>query len=196
MESIDVYFDYASPFAYIATEVLPVVADRVGVSIRWKPIDLASLSNYAQGLPYSAIKRQYVAVDAARSAEYHGVVIRVPRPHPVQSRAALLLAVTALSDQRFPDLHRALFRAAWRDQRDVSSEAVLADCIRQVDGPAEWLSGADSSETEKHLADLTSEAESRGVFGVPSMLLRDEIFWGLDSLPTLEWRLNQPMRAG
>jgi len=192
MESIDVYFDYASPFAYLASEVLPGFASRAGVSFCWKPIDLTALSNYASGLPYSPVKREYVVLDAARSADFHGVAIRVPKPHPVQSVSALRLAIVALDDPRFADLHRALFRAAWRDQRDLSSREVLSDCIRQVEGPVdEWLLQADDLETADRLAAFANEAESRGVFGVPSMLLRGELFWGLDSLPTLEWRLRQ-----
>lgn len=196
MSTVDVYYDYASPFAYIASEVLPAFSERTGVSLRWNPIDLQKLSNYANGLPYSPVKRRYVAIDAARSAEFHGVRIRVPRPHPVPSLAALRLAVMALEDPRFPELHQALFRAAWRDQRDLSDREVLRGCIARVEGPEEdWMSGADLRETGERLATLTSHAESQGVFGVPALLLGGELFWGLDSLPTLEWRLRHPRPA-
>ncbi len=151
------------------------------------------LSNYENGLPYSPVKRRYIAIDAARAAEYHGVPIRVPKPHPVQSSAALRLAVVAVNEPGFLEVHRALFRAAWRDQRDLSSRAVLVDCIAQANGPVdEWLLEAEAPETVARLAAITSEAEARGVFGVPSMLLEGELFWGLDSLEILEWRLRHP----
>lgn len=196
MESIDVYFDYASPFAYLATEVLPAVAERAGVDAIWKPIDLMGLSNYANGLPYSDVKRRYVAIDAARSAEFHGVPIRVPKPHPIESGRALRLAAIALDDARFPVLHGALFRAAWREQRDLSEEGVLRDCVAEAEAPADdWLARSEEPEARERLRLLTSEAESRGVFGVPSMLVGDEVFWGLDSLPALEWRLGRQARA-
>ena len=55
MEPIEVYFDYMSPFAYLAAEVLPGFADRIGVPLCWKPIDLLKLDNYASGLPYSPL---------------------------------------------------------------------------------------------------------------------------------------------
>ena len=191
MNSIDVYFDYLSPFAYVASEVLPDFADRVGIALRWIPIDLMKLSNYANGLPYSPVKRRYVAIDAARLAEFHGVRIRIARPHPVRSATALRLAVIALADPRFPELHRSLFRAAWRDQRDLSDPEVLVDCICQAKGPAEeWLLQAGLPDATEQLDASTTEAEARGVFGVPSMLLGDELFWGLDSLSILEWRLE------
>lgn len=190
MNRVDVYFDYASPFAYIASEILPGFSDRVRIAVHWKPIALEGLSNYADGLPYSSLKRRYVGIDAARSAEFHGVRIHVPKPHPVRSEAALRLAVVALPDPRFQGLHRALFRAAWRDQLDLSSEEVLADCIAQAKGPVDaWLAQANRTETARELDAFTQEAEENGVFGVPSILLDGELFWGIDSLPILEWRI-------
>jgi len=196
LKTVEVYFDYASPFAYIASEVLPDFANRVGISLSWKPINLLQLSNYENGLPYSPLKRRYVVLDAARSAEYHGVPIEAPRPFPVESIAALRLAVAVHSEPGFSDLHKALFRAAWCKQLDISSRQVLADCIAAVEGPVdEWLVQAEQPESIEHINLLTSKAESVGIFGVPSMLLDGELFWGLDSLPVLEWRLMNPRPA-
>jgi 2-hydroxychromene-2-carboxylate isomerase len=70
---LDVYFDYRSPFAYIAAEVLPDFAERHGLGLTWHPTDIMLLGNYATGLPYSEIKARYVAVDAMRTAEAAGV---------------------------------------------------------------------------------------------------------------------------
>jgi 2-hydroxychromene-2-carboxylate isomerase len=193
MEALDVYFDYASPFAYIACEVLPGFASRNGLSLSWKPINLELLSNYAEGLPYSPVKRQYVALDAARSAQFHGIPIRVPKPHPVLSETALRLALVALAEPEFPDLHRALFRAAWREQRDLSSRDVLSRCVTQANRSVdEWLLRADHPETTQRLERCTAEAEAKGIFGVPSIVVDGELFWGIDSLPILDWRLKHP----
>lgn len=193
MKTVEVHFDYASPFAYIASEVLPDFANRVGVSLIWRPIELLQLSNYENGLPYSPLKRRYVMLDAARSADYHGVPIKAPQPFPVDSNAALRLAVIAQAENEFLDLHRELFRSAWRKQLDISSREVLSDCIAALQGTAaEWLEKALHPDANDELSSVTSRAESAGIFGVPSMLLDGELFWGLDSLPTLEWRLENP----
>jgi 2-hydroxychromene-2-carboxylate isomerase len=196
LKTVEVYFDYASPFAYVASEVLPDFANRVGILLSWKPINLQQLSNYENGLPYSPLKRRYVVLDAARSAEYHGVPIEVPRPFPVESMAALRLAGAAHPEPGFLDLHRALFRAAWREQLDISSRDVLSDCIGAGKGPVDkWLAKAEQPEAIEDIDSLTSRAESLGIFGVPAMLLDGEQFWGLDSLPVLEWRLMNPRPA-
>ncbi len=192
MTPLDVYFDYRSPFAYVAAEVLPAFARRRGLELRWRPTDIMQLSNYAHGLPYSDIKRRYTVIDAIRTAEYHGVKMRVPKPHPVLSDTALRLAISVGDDERFAPLHGELFRAAWRDQRDISSRGVLSACIEAVDGPVEaWLEAASSDDAARQLIAIVDDAENAGVFGVPSMVLEGEQFWGLDSLPTLEWRLDQ-----
>jgi len=192
MPRIVTYFDYRSPFAYVAAEVLPGFAARHGLELIWRPTDIMQLSNYANGLPYSDVKRRYTTVDAIRTADFHGVKIRVPKPHPVLAERALSLAIIAGDDPRFTTLHTALFRAAWRDQLDISLTDVLRRCIDAADGPAdEWLEAAAQVETERALADVAKEAEDAGVFGVPSMCLGDEQFWGLDSLPMIAWRLDQ-----
>ncbi len=189
---MDVYFDYRSPFAYVAAEVLPGFAGERGVTLRWHPTDIMLLSNYEHGLPYSDVKRRYTAVDAARTAEYHGVKIRVPKPHPVRSELALRLAVVAGGDARFGALHAALFRAAWRDRLDLASTDVLRECIASAEGPADaWLEAARAPEATHRLGEIAARAESRDVFGVPAMFLGDEQFWGIDSLPMIAWRLGQ-----
>jgi len=192
LRTLDVHFDYRSPFAYLAAEVLPAFASRHGLHLRWWPTDIMLLGNYAQGLPYSEIKQRYVTLDAVRTAEYHGVPIRMPKPHPVLSGRALRLAVVAGDDARFEALHLALFRAAWRDQLDLASEDVLRACIGTAAGPADdWLAAADGDDASARLATIARDAERAGVFGVPAMMLRGEQFWGVDSLPQLEWRLTR-----
>ncbi len=192
---LSVYFDYISPFAYLATELLPGLAARHHAVLDWKPIEMLSLSSFSKGLPYSPAKRAYVAVDALRSAGFHGVPIQAPKPFPVRSEAALHLALVAQARDRFAPLHRALFHAAWRHQRDLADELVLAACVNDAAGdPGEWLEEAGRPETRERLRVLTAEAEAAGVFGVPSVILEGEIFWGLDSLPALEWRLRRGPR--
>ena len=189
--SITVHFDYRSPFAYFAARLLPAVAARHAADLVWKPIDLQGLSNFANGMPYSPSKRAYVFVDATRAAEFHGIPIQMPTPFPVESGMALRLAVVAAQRGRFAEVHEALFDAAWRDQQDLSSDDVLARCVPADAGdPSDWLRDARSDATGNALARSTQEAEDAGVFGVPTMIVGGEPFWGIDTIPVLEWRLR------
>ena len=190
--SIDLYFDYGSPFAYFLSERLSKLAPGWGVSIDWKPIDLHKLSNFEERMPYSDKKRQYVVLDAVRSAEFHGIPVQMPNPFPVRSGLALRTALAAQESDLFAALHPLLFRAAWAEQKDIGDTDVLRDCIRRAGREAgDLLDRANSDAIEKRLQALTREAEDRGVFGVPTMFLGNEPFWGNDRLEMLEWRLRQ-----
>jgi 2-hydroxychromene-2-carboxylate isomerase len=189
--TIVVYFDYVSPFAYMLAEVLPAKAEAWGAALDWRPIELLALSSFEGGLPYSEKKRAYVFVDAARTAEYLGVEIQPPRPFPVEPALARRVAVVAGRHGRFDAFHPILFRAAWRDQHDVSHEAVMRECIARAGGePDAWLAEADAPDVHEAIARNTAEAEAAGVFGVPTLVLDGELFWGVDSLPVLGWRLT------
>ena len=187
---IDAYFDYVSPFAYFLSCRLPDAALRWGVTVTWKPIELHRLSNFEGGLPYSPSKRMYVGLDAARSAEFYGLPIQFPEPFPVQSARALRVALAAQEHGIFDAVHRNLFRAAWAEQRDIGQETVLAECVRAAGGDA-ILQRAGAAEVNARVLALTQEAESRGVFGVPSVVVNGELFWGNDQLEMIEWRLRQ-----
>jgi 2-hydroxychromene-2-carboxylate isomerase len=185
---LDVYFDYGSPFAYFAAELLPALADRHGAELAWKPIAISALGSYVR---YSPMKGQYVVLDVRRSSEYHGIPVATPKPFPVQSGLALLTGLAAHETGLFDALHPLLFRATWAERRDVSSEAVIAELVGKAGGDAaDLLARARRPDTAERLAANGAEAEKRGAFGVPSVFLGDELFWGVDSFPQLEWRLR------
>jgi 2-hydroxychromene-2-carboxylate isomerase len=185
---LDVYFDYGSPFAYLAAELLPALAARHGAAVAWKPLAIGAIGSYVR---YSPQKGKYVVLDVQRSAAYHGIPVATPKPLPVQSGLALLVGLAAQDTGLFDALHPLLFRAAWAERRDVSAEGVIRELIGKAGGDAaELLARARRPDTSERLAANAAEAERRGAFGVPSVFLGDELFWGVDSFPQLEWRLR------
>jgi 2-hydroxychromene-2-carboxylate isomerase len=191
-QKIDLYFDYGSPFAYFLSERILAVAPQWNLEIDWKPIDLQKLSNFEERMPYSDKKRQYVVLDAARSSEFHGIPVQMPHPFPVRSGLALRTALAAQDTGLFAALHPLLFRAAWAEQHDIGDPMVVGDCIRRAGSEVgDLIERAQGDAIEKRLQTLTAEAEGRGVFGVPTMFLGNEPFWGNDRLEMLEWRLRQ-----
>lgn len=186
---LDVFFDYGSPFAYMLSKLLPEVAKRASLEPIWRPIDLSSLESFRGGLPYSQKKRAYLFVDVARAAEFHGIDLQVPKPFPVEAGRAHRLACAFAGQADFESLHAALFEAAWRESRDLAADAVLGSCLEAAGAkPEPWLAAAASADAERAVAENLEAAEAAGVFGVPAMLFEDELFWGVDALPVLEWR--------
>lgn len=190
--TINTYYDYGSPFAYFVVDRLEETARRCDAAVSWKPIVLRQLSNFTERWPYSASKRAYVMVDGARSAEFYGIPLQMPQPFPVRSELALRAALVAQVDGFFAAYHGIVFRAAWAEQQDIGEPTVLAACIARAGAdPEAVLVRAEAPDTSARLATLTAEAESRGVFGVPTMVVGDELFWGADRLDMLAWRLGQ-----
>ncbi|MCZ6783624.1 MAG: 2-hydroxychromene-2-carboxylate isomerase [Proteobacteria bacterium] len=191
MPTIDCYFDYVSPFAHFIVEPLTALAARAGAELVWKPIPIGGLSNFAGDGPYSPQRRTYVVKDAIRCAEFYGVETNTPSPFPMNSDLALRGALAAQDAGVFDAYHRRVFRAGWSDRRDIADEAVLAECFREAGGDAEaLLAEARRDETQSRVEALLAEAEARGVFGIPTAVLDDELFWGNDRLAMLEWRLQ------
>lgn len=189
---IEVYFDYASPFAFLASRQLETLAERCRATLEWKPIQLSHLSSHIAGPPDSVSKRRYLLREAIRSAQFYEIPLQPPQPDPVQTETALLLALVCQEADIFAAYHREVFQAAWAHQRDISNRRVLADCLRAAGGdPKPLLDQAKSSTVKARLAALQVDAESKGIFGVPTMVLERELFWGADQLRILEWRIAQ-----
>lgn len=191
LPTVDVYFDYVSNFSYYLAHRLGFAERYQGAVLDWKPIDLSALSSYEGGMPYTPSKRRYVVLDGIRSQAYYGIPTAVPKPFPMGDlETARRAALAAREAGVFPAYHAAAFRAAWRDQRDLSDEPVVADCLREAGGDADsLLERARAPEIASRARGLVEEAEARGVFGVPTLVLDDELFWGNDRLEMLAWRL-------
>jgi 2-hydroxychromene-2-carboxylate isomerase len=174
---VEFLFDYASPFAYLASETL--ARKLPGIEIDYQPIYLRGLEMFSKGLPYTAAKSMYVVRDYLRCAEHEGVETRIPSVFPINGLYAARGALVAMEQGRFAEYHSAMFRAAFRDDRNISSKDVVVEIAREVGVDAERL---DAPDLKEKLRAATSEAEARGVFGVPSFFVGDELFWGYDRL--------------
>ncbi|MBX3189982.1 MAG: 2-hydroxychromene-2-carboxylate isomerase [Labilithrix sp.] len=180
MKPVDLYFDYASPWAYLANELLP--RKLAGCAVTHHPIYLRGLETFAKGMPYTGGKLAYIARDLARCAEHEGVVLAPPATFPVDGLHALRAAHVALERSAFERYHGRMFRAVWAEQRDVGKKesvaAILADAIGTSETVALEAMGAQAIKDRLRVA--TARAEARGVFGAPTFFVGDEQFWGHD----------------
>ena len=92
---VSIYFDYASPYAYFLAEAISGFQSRTGVEVQWLPIRLLDLSNFANGIPYSANRIRYNLADVPRGAEFYGAPFQIPSQFPIDSDGALRLALVA-----------------------------------------------------------------------------------------------------
>jgi 2-hydroxychromene-2-carboxylate isomerase len=190
---LHVYWDFSSPFAYLGATQVASLAARTNAKVVWHPILLGGLFR-SLGTPdvplagFSAAKQRYYGKDLDRWAAYWGVPFRFPTRVPTQSLRAMRVYVALPESLR--DAYRdAVFRAFWADDRDITDDAVLASCIGDEGAARHALAKATSDEVKAELRRETEQAAARGVFGVPTFVVGDDLFWGQDRLELVEGAL-------
>jgi len=187
---LHVYWDFSSPFAYLGASQVASLSRRTGAHVVWHPLLLGGLFR-SLGTPdvplagFSPAKQRYYAKDLDRWAAYWGVPFRFPSRFPTQSLRAMRVYV-ALPESLRAAYRDAAFRAYWADDRDITDDAVLASCIGDESAAREALARATSDEVKAELRRETELAAERGVFGVPTFVVGDELFWGQDRLGLVE----------
>ncbi len=188
--TLHVYWDFSSPFAYLGASQVASLSRRTGAKVVWHPLLLGGLfrSLGTADVPlanFSAAKQRYYAKDLERWAAYWGVPYRFPSRFPTPSLRAMRVYVALPEGLR--DAYRdAVFLAYWADDRDITDDAVLASCIGDESAAREALARATSDEVKAELRRETEQAAACGVFGVPTFVVGDDLFWGQDRLGLVE----------
>jgi 2-hydroxychromene-2-carboxylate isomerase len=194
MSAVRFHFDFLSPYAYLAWTQIHALAERCDVSVEPAPVLFPALLNHhgQKGPAEIPAKRLYVFKDALRRATLLGVPIALPPTHPFNPLLALraVLATPVELRRRMID---GLFAATWggASERGVEHSETVARVAREIgmDGD-ELLARAASQPIKDALRIATEEAISAGVFGVPTMRVGSELFWGFESFDLLERHLR------
>lgn len=187
--TLDVYFDVASPFAYLGLTQLPALA-AMGVQPRLVPILLGALfrdigQSNVPLLAMSVAKQRYIGLDLTRWASWWGEPFDFPRKFPQRTIAAQRLCVLAAAEgwEVGARLATALGRAMWAEQRDLEDEQVLRAIVGAAGLPEDWVARTQEPAIKAQLADHTAAARTAGVFGVPTYVVDGKhLFWGQDRL--------------
>ena len=183
MSSVEFFFDYASPWSYLASEIAS--RQLPGATIVHRPVYLRGFPQFTTGVPYDAARLSYLAADLRRCTAHWGVPLQVPPEFPLNGLYALrgALWVEEQAPERFAAYHQAMFRAAWRDATPVSKkdEVVRVAAGAGLD-PAAFAAGIDAAEIKDRLRAQTDAVRGRGAFGVPTFFVGQDMFWGQDRL--------------
>lgn len=183
------YFDLMSPFAYLAHTRLPDLARRYRLDIVYHPVHLPELKIAAgnTGPPNVTIpiKLRYLVTDMKRWAARYGVPLAFPKSlDSAMANKAVLYAADRGQTRAYVE---AMWLRTWGEGGDLSAPAVLADIGRSLGwAPPEVAAFVASPEADRRYAESTAAAHAQGVFGVPTMMLDDEMWWGNDRLQFLE----------
>lgn len=198
-QAIDFYFDFSSPYGYLAAELIEALASRYGRAVDWHPILLGVIFKETGAVPLTQvpIKGAYSKRDMVRSARFHGLDdFRMPTrfPIPTQGAARIVLALKAEDVALSTRVAKALYRAYFVDDMDISDPETAADVAGRAGADrARMRSAVDDPAVKEALKLEVSRAVERGVCGSPFFVVDGEPFWGLDRLPQVErWLADGP----
>ena len=184
---LEFWYEFSSTYSYIAAMRIEALAEAAGVGIDWKPFLLGPIFQ-AQGWNTSPFnlypaKGRYMVREMERLAEQHDVPFRMPAVFPQNSLLAARLALVGVESGWIVAFTKAVYLAEFRDGLDISSKAVLEDILRglQLD-PAPLFARIAEPDVKEQLKDQTDLAQESGIFGAPSFMVGEELFWGNDRL--------------
>jgi 2-hydroxychromene-2-carboxylate isomerase len=194
---IDFYFDFSSPYSYIASEWIEALAARHGRTVNWKAILLGATFQAAElKSPVShPLKREYSLLDFERSARFAGVPLKIPEKFPIPTQnAARVFWWLHERDGEDAASHwaRHCLRAYFARGVDLSDNAALETLCREFGlaaGEAEAIWSA--PEWKTRLKAVNDAAIAQGVFGAPFFVIDGEPFWGNDRRAQIERWLDK-----
>jgi 2-hydroxychromene-2-carboxylate isomerase len=188
---VEFYFDFSSPYGYIASEKIDALASKHGRSVTWRPILLGVVfkTTGMTPLPSIPIKGEYSIRDFARSARFHGLPFRTPDNFPIGSVAASRAFYWL--DGRDPvaakKLAQALYRSYFIDNIDINDAGnVVAVAAKQGLQAEEIEAGINDAKVKDRLRAEVADAQAKGVFGSPYIIVDGEPFWGSDRLDQID----------
>lgn len=201
MTDIEYFLYPLSPYAYLAGDGLERVAEKHAARVVYRPVQLMRIFAETGTLPVRDRHpswQRYRLRDIARLAEAEGVPINLQPMYfgtnPVPASAAIVSAQAAAgsgdADGDVGALVRGFLRAAWADERDIADDGVVRDVLG-ANGFDPALADRGMLTAVETIERNTEEAIRRGVFGVPSYMVGEELFWGQDRLSVLERHLGE-----
>lgn len=184
---IEFYFDFGSPTSYLAHTQLPDIAAQAGAELIYKPVLLGGIFQATKNASPVTIpaKGAYVLRDLARFARRYDVPMRMNPHFPINTLSLMRMAIglQQRQPQHFLPFVSAIYRATWVEGLNTGDAAVLRPVLERLGVDAEAVLALAQDEEVKVLLKVeTEKAVKRGLFGLPTMFVGDEMFWGQDRL--------------
>lgn len=190
-QPLQFHFDFSSPYGYLASERIEALAERHQRAVEWRPMLLGAVFKITGMQPLTAVplKGEYTRRDLPRAARYHGIPFRMPSKFPISTQAAARLVVwrRGLDAGGCAPLVKALYRAYFVDDRDISDPGIAAAVAAETGADLGSARAAiDDASVKDALKRDVDAAIAAGVFGSPFVIVDGEPFWGLDRFDQVE----------
>jgi len=184
IKSIDFYFDFISPYSYLAHKKIKSLKEKKNITFNYKPILVGGLHNL-QGITAPAFikpKLKHMISDCDLIAKKNKSTFIWNSKFPINS-LNILRGYLFINDETKDLYLNVIFDAYWKDDLDTSNEKILETLIKKCKiNSNDFFDGIKDPKIKDKLKDLTQEAHDNEIFGVPSFIVNNKIFWGQDRL--------------
>ena len=188
-KTVEFFYDFTSPTAYLAWAKLPAIIERTGAKLVYRPIFLGGVMQATGNRPPITVpqKGKWMADDMQRWAKKHGTPYAMNPHFPMLTLMVQRAAQEWVTRPDFEKYVAAIFNAAWRDSKNIADKAVLTEVLTTAGfSPEEFFAAAENPANKEKLKANTDEAVARGVFGAPTFFVGDEMHFGQDRLDFVE----------
>lgn len=195
--SLEFWYEFASPYSYLSAMRIGELADKHGFDIKWKPFLLGAIFK-SQGMSDTPAKLfpakgNYMWMDVARTAKKYGWRFQKPTVFPAFALQAARIAVLGEGQEWEKSFCELVFQAYFEKDLDIGQDSVILDILSSLGLDAQYIwQQAMSDDNKNKLKEQTQLAIDSGLFGAPTFMVGEEMFWGDDRLEqAIEYLLDK-----
>ena len=183
-KSIDFYFDFISPYSYLAHKQIKIIKDKLNINFIYRPVLVGGLHKL-QGITAPAFikpKLKHMISDCGLIAKKNNSDFFWNSKFPLNSLNIMRGYLFMNEDNKSLYLDT-MFEAYWKHNLDISNEEILKNLLKECNVKIDtFIEGAKSQNIKDKLKNLTQEAHNKEIFGTPTFVVNNKIFWGQDRL--------------
>tara|TARA_A100001015_G_scaffold77435_1_gene85995 strand:- start:1065 stop:1652 length:588 start_codon:yes stop_codon:yes gene_type:complete len=191
IKSFDFYFDFVSPYSFLAHKQIKKIENQNSIKVRYKPILLGGLHNL-HGIKAPAFipaKAKHMIRDCKLIAEKNKIKFKFNSYFPIRSLNLMRGVFVAEEDNYKSYYIDIIFDSIWQDGLNMNDENIIQKILKNLNvNPKTFLLRAASASIKESLKKRTNDAYEKGIFGAPSFVSNNKIFWGQDRI---EFALNE-----
>ena len=197
MKKIEFWYSIGSTYTYLSTQRLTEIANQKNIEFEWCPFSVRSRMIEMENVPFMAEKKRdkidYMWRDVQRRANFYGFDAKVPAPYPLKEFDLANKVAILGKDQGWIKEYTILTYKKWfLEHLEPGSEPNLSSTLREIGlDPDKIINLAQADEIEQKYLKNTEMAKNKGIFGSPSFIVENEVFWGDDRCEdAIKWLLK------
>ena len=191
IKSFEFYFDFISPYSFLAHKEIIKIEKANTIKIKYMPILLGGLHNLAgiKAPGFIPIKAKYMIKDCKLWAEKYNIIFKFNNYFPIKTLDLMRCVLVAEKKNFVQNFINKVFDAIWKDGLNLNDNTIVEKLLKNLDiNPKTFLMEAVDPKIKDELKKRTDDAYKKGIFGTPSFIVNNKMFWGQDRL---EFALNE-----